>query len=116
MRKFKKNYSKNLEKEVEERTKEIEEQKNNISNLLNYMSQSVFTIDAGGIIQSKALSKHSKKIFEKDIANCTIYDVLYPDIDKKSESYSLIVFAISTSLENNILQWEINKNEHCNAK
>ncbi|MEE2742445.1 MAG: 7TM diverse intracellular signaling domain-containing protein, partial [Bdellovibrionota bacterium] len=48
MRKFQQNYAKNLEKEVEERTKEIEEQKNNISNLLNYMSQSVFTIDAGG--------------------------------------------------------------------
>ena len=101
--------SKDLEKEVKERTQELFEEKNSVANLLDNMGQAVFTIDIEGTIQSKAVSQYSEIIFGKNIKNQNFYDLAYPKIEKGSEEHSAIMFAMSTCFESDHIQWELNQ-------
>ena len=101
--------SKNLEKEVNDRTQELSEEKNSVANLLDNMGQAVFTIDIEGTIQSRAISRYSEKIFGQDIKGLGFYDLAYPNIPKGSEESSAILFAMSTCFESDHIQWELNQ-------
>ena len=86
--------SKNLEKEVVIKTMEAVQAKNealasekNISNLLNNMRQSVFSVGADGNI-IPPVSEYSHEIFGSDIKSKTIYDTLLKDFDKELEKHS----------------------------
>ena len=71
----------NLEIKVEERTVELAEEKNSVSNLLHNMSQAVFSVDLFGVIQDKAISDYSNTLFDTNIAGKTVYETLYANID-----------------------------------
>ena len=77
----------NLEIKVEERTVELAEEKNSVSNLLHNMSQAVFSVDLFGVIQDKAISDYSNVLFDQTIAGKTVYETLYANIDPQSEDY-----------------------------
>ncbi|MBF0316085.1 MAG: HAMP domain-containing protein [Oligoflexia bacterium] len=97
-------YSKNLEVKVEERTKELREEMKKVSDLLNNMKQSVFTINKNGIAVPP-VSKYSAEIFGEDISQKNIYDFLYKSIDKKSETYSTLNTAMLSVFAGDDLQW-----------
>ncbi|MDC0255380.1 ATP-binding protein [Bacteriovoracales bacterium] len=107
--KLQENYAKELENEVAIKTKDLKEERDNVSNLLNNMNESIFTIDINCIIQEKAISEYSKEVFEADIAGKTIFDVLYPNIKSDDETHSKIWFGVDTCIGADSLQWEINK-------
>tara|TARA_Y100001954_G_scaffold143804_1_gene153216 strand:- start:862 stop:4434 length:3573 start_codon:yes stop_codon:yes gene_type:complete len=105
--------SRHLEKEVEIRTKEAVEARNEaieserkVSNLLNNMGQSVFTVDSKGVILGP-VSFYSNLIFDGPIEGKNIFDILYKDLDKKSELYSTMLFAFNTIFDADSLQWEL---------
>ncbi|MDC0255377.1 ATP-binding protein [Bacteriovoracales bacterium] len=99
----------NLEIKVEERTVELAEEKNSVSNLLHNMSQAVFSVDLYGVIQNKAISEYSNILFNQSIAGKTVYETLYANIDPKSEDYGNLKSALETSIGGNDLQWDLNE-------
>jgi len=74
--------TKNLEKKVKQRTKEVEEKSQNISNLLNNAAQGFLYFDKDMIIGSE-YSKEAKKIFSQDISGLDISKLLYDDEDDR---------------------------------
>ena len=52
-----------LEHKVQERTAELAEEKNSVTNLLHNMSQAVFSVDLYGNIQGRAMSEFSSVVF-----------------------------------------------------
>ena len=99
----------NLEIIVKQRTQELEEEKNAISNLLHNMGQAVFSINFQGIIQPKAISDYALNLFGQSIKAKSVFDIVYPSMDKKSEEFSSLHFGITTLEGADEFQWDINK-------
>ena len=104
----------NLEIKVEERTVELAEEKNSVSNLLHNMSQAVFSVDLFGVIQDKAISDYSNTLFDTEIAGKTVYETLYANIDPQSEEFGNLKSALETSIGGNDLQWDLNESYFIN--
>jgi two-component system chemotaxis sensor kinase CheA len=95
-----------LEEKVVERTKEILESEKNVSNLLNNMRQSVFSIDEKGLI-IPPVSDYSYELFGENIERKSIFETLLKNIDKKSEIYCQLTFVIDVALEADLFQYQI---------
>lgn len=109
------NLSKNLEKEVVIRTMEAVQAKNealesekNISNLLNNMRQSVFSVGTDGEI-IPPVSEYSQEIFGTDIKAKTIYETLLKDLDSNSEVISQISFVLDICIGADLFQYNVLK-------
>ncbi|MEE2743283.1 MAG: 7TM diverse intracellular signaling domain-containing protein, partial [Bdellovibrionota bacterium] len=107
--------SKDLEKEVVIRTKEAvdakeraEESEGNVSNLLNNMRQSVFTINSDGIVMTP-VSRFTADIFGVNIEGENIFDHVYASIDKSSELFATIESSFNTSFDSDELQWDLSE-------
>ncbi|MEC7181573.1 MAG: response regulator, partial [Bdellovibrionota bacterium] len=72
-----------LDKEVKERTDDIQ-------NILDSLSHSIFCINEE-LIAIPPISNYSKELFGESIEGKSIFDILFVDYDKKSENYSLLV-------------------------
>ena len=94
----------NLDQKVKERTSKLNEALASISNLLDNMRQSVFTVGKDQLIM-KPVSGFSKTIFGEDITGKTIFETIYRSIDKESELYSKIIFSFSIMFGFDELQW-----------
>jgi signal transduction histidine kinase len=103
-----KELNENLESKVEERTAELAEEKNSVSNLLHNMSQAVFSVNMYGEIQGRAMSEFSNEVFGQAIKGLSVYDILFNKIDRKSEKFGDIKSALETSIGGNDLQWDLN--------
>ena len=90
--------------ELVNKNKEISDEKNNVSNILDNMLQAVFAVEDDGNIISP-VSKYCKNIFEKAIIGKNVFDILFKDISKDSEDYSRINFGILSSVGVNKLQF-----------
>ena len=104
-----------LEGIVVERTREAvnakdiaEESEKNISNLLNNMRQSVFSLGEDGLIINP-VSDYSYEIFDEDIGGKSIFDTLLKDLDPKSELYAQFLFVINVTLGSDLFQFNIVK-------
>jgi signal transduction histidine kinase/HPt (histidine-containing phosphotransfer) domain-containing protein len=93
-----------LEEKVRERTIEIQKGLKEISNLLDNMSQAVFTINSEGTIMAP-VSKYTRKIFFDEIEGRNIFDVLFINIDSKSEMFSIINFSMACIFDSDETQW-----------
>ena len=107
--------SKDLEKEVIFRTKEAVSAKDlaqlsekNISNLLNNMRQSVFTINNERKVMTP-VSRFTNDIFEKDIEGKDIFEHLYSSIEKSSELYSTIDNVFKMVFLSDEFQWDLSE-------
>ena len=107
--------SKELELEIVLRTKEAlsarlhaEGSEKRVTLILDNMNQSVFTINRDLIIQGP-VSKFSFNIFSQEIEGTNIFDTVFKGIDRKSEKYSGLDFAVWALFESDSLQWEISK-------
>ena len=102
-----------LEEIVTERTQQAvdakdkaENSEKEISNLLNNMIQSVFTIESSGII-IPPVSQYSQKIFGTSIEGKSVFEIIYKEIGKGTESYEQAFFAINVIIGADILQYEM---------
>ncbi|MDC0253527.1 Hpt domain-containing protein [Bacteriovoracales bacterium] len=107
--------SKDLEKEVVVRTKEAvdakeraEESEGNVSNLLNNMRQSVFTINSDGIVMTP-VSRFTMDIFGKNIEGENVFDHVYASIDKSSEIFATIESCFNACFDSDELQWDLSE-------
>ena len=101
-----KDYAENLEEKVKLATREIEEEKNKVGNLLNNMKQAIFSVDGKGHI-IPPVSDYASEVFGEDIINKNIYDILYRDVDPKSELYANINTVFALIFGEDIIQFEI---------
>ena len=97
-----------IEKQVKERTAELNQERNNIANLLNNMRQAVFTVSNQGEIMGP-VSSFSKDIFGNNIIGNSIYETIYNGIDEKSELYASIKSVMTCVYAADDLQWDIMK-------
>ncbi|MEC7184161.1 MAG: Hpt domain-containing protein, partial [Bdellovibrionota bacterium] len=103
-----KNMNAKIEKQVKERTAELNQERNNIANLLNNMRQAVFTVSNEGKIMGP-VSSFSQDIFGNDIIGSSIYETIYNGIDDKSELYASIKSVMTCVYSADDLQWDIMK-------
>ncbi|MDC0254935.1 ATP-binding protein [Bacteriovoracales bacterium] len=103
--------SKNLANEVKIQTKEAVDQKNRalasekeVSNLLNTMKQSVFSVNEKGII-IPPVSRFSHDLFEKSIEGQSVFDILFKDYDKKGEFIDSFKFFLNVCIGADDLQY-----------
>ena len=117
-RKFNEAYStaerltEHLQEEVDIQTKEAKDQseraqksEKDVKRLLNNMKQAVFALGEGGKIVPP-VSEFSKSIFGKDIEGHNIFEILFEEIDDKSEIYHKIKFLIDICIDEDSLQYE----------
>jgi len=107
--------SRDLEKEVVIRTKEAVEAKEmaqlsekNVSNLLNNMRQSVFTINSDRKVMTP-VSRFTIDIFERNIEGLNVFDHIYSSIDKSSELYSTIDSVFNMVFLSDEFQWDLSE-------
>ena len=72
-----------LDKEVKERTDDIQ-------NILNSLSHSIFCINEE-LVAIAPISNYSSELFGESIEGKSIFDTLFIDYDRKSENYSLLI-------------------------
>ncbi len=82
-----KDYADNLEDKVKVATKEIEDEKGKVSNLLNNMRQAVFLIDGNWIV-IPPVSEFTHQVFENDIIGKDVLTTVFKDMDQESEDFS----------------------------
>ncbi|MDC0255445.1 ATP-binding protein [Bacteriovoracales bacterium] len=99
-----KDYADNLESIVDERTQELNQEKNNVTKLLHNMSQAVFKVNEDEIIIGP-VSEFTKDVFGADILGKSIMEVLYKDIDPKSILFSEINSVFNVSFGEDEIQW-----------
>ena len=97
-----------IEKQVKERTSELNQERNNIANLLNNMRQAVFTVSSTGEIMGP-VSSFSQDIFGSDVVGNSIYKTIYNGIDQNSELYASIKSVMTCVYQADDLQWDIMK-------
>ncbi|MGZ3788556.1 MAG: ATP-binding protein [Bacteriovorax sp.] len=93
-------------KEVEEKNKLLFVENRKVSNLLNNMKQSVFTVDGAGTVIGP-VSKFSETVFESDVVDKNVFDVLYPTINRESEEFAGMKSAFIAVFGESELQWDL---------
>ncbi len=108
MRKEVKDFIENLDQKVQERTREVNEEKRKISNLLNNMKQAVFKVDMSKKVTGP-MSAYTNRVFNEDIIGKSIFDTVYTGIDQKSEVGVAINSAFVAAFGEGELQWELSE-------
>lgn len=98
-------YSRNLEKKILEATKEINEEKNKIANLMNNIQVSIFVIGKDFLILPP-VSNFSKFLFNKDIVGLHISQVLFFNFKQGTKQYQDLVSTFRKIFETNINDFE----------
>ena len=101
-----KDYAENLEDKVKAATKEIEEEKQKVANLLNNMKQAIFSINSEGIIVGP-VSAFSKVVFDGDVEGNNVYDTLYKDMDTHGEEYATLKTSMLSVFGEDDLQYDL---------
>ena len=101
-----KDYADNLEDKVKAATKEIEEEKQKVANLLNNMKQAIFSIDSQGIIVGP-VSAFSKVVFDGDVEGNNVYETLYKDMDTHGEEYATLKTSMLSVFGEDDLQYDL---------
>jgi|GEM_PF-5781306 len=96
--------NRNLEKLVQQRTAQLNEQLKLVSNLLNNMKQAVFSV-AEDMKVVVPVSKFTEELFGESIVGRDIFDVVYKDLDRSGEVYFNLRSALSSILGSDEMQW-----------
>jgi chemotaxis protein histidine kinase CheA len=96
--------NKTLEEKVKQRTLDLQDALNDISDLLNNMRQSVFTVNKHKKIM-KPVSGFSQFIFNEDITGKDIFETVFNSIEKDSELYAKLNFSFGLMFGQDDLQW-----------
>ncbi len=105
--------SQNLFDEVRVQTKEAVDQKNRalasekeVSNLLDNMKQSVFSVNKEGII-IPPVSKFSHELFGESIEGLNVFNTLFKDYDQREEFISGFKFALNVCVGADDFQFQL---------
>ena len=93
-----------LEKQVAERTIELNKEKDNVTKLLNNMAQAVFKVNKNKEILAP-ISAYAKNLFGDDIEGKNIFQILYTSIDHHSVQFSQMNSAYSILFGADEIQW-----------
>lgn len=77
-----------------------------VSTLLNSMRQGVFVIDERGVIH-EPVSRVAQTMFGRDIAGASVYEVLFRDLDRRSEAFLGLETALLASFGAEDFQWDL---------
>lgn len=102
--------NRNLENLVKERTLQLNEQLTLVSDLLNNMKQAVFSVSKEHQIVLP-VSKFANELFKTPIDGRNIFDLVYKDLDRKSEDFSKIQSTFSLIFNEEELQWVLLENQ-----
>lgn len=95
-----------LEKIVEARTTQLKEENRKMAGLLNNMRQGIFSVDDKQLVVAP-VSKYCEEIFGKSIVNENIFEILYSNIPKESEEFSILRASLSSALGGSDLQFDL---------
>lgn len=98
----------NLDKKVQERTKEAMDEKRKVAQLLDNMKQGVFKIDSEFKIVPP-VSQFANDMFGEEIEGKSIHDVLYKDLEPRSEDKVTIDTAFIAVFGEDDLQWDLSE-------
>ena len=101
-----KDYSDNLEQKVKDATEEIEDEKHKVDNLLNNMKQAIFVVNED-LDVIPPVSHFASNVFDVDIVGKNIFDTLFKDYDKNSETVANIHSALSLVFGDDYIQFEL---------
>jgi HAMP domain-containing protein len=93
-----------LEKQVAERTSELNKEKDNVTKLLNNMSQAVFKVNKEKKIMGP-ISAYAKTLFGGELIGEDIFEVLYKDIDKGGVRFCQMESAYTVLYGGDMIQW-----------
>ncbi|MBF0361530.1 MAG: HAMP domain-containing protein [Oligoflexia bacterium] len=99
-----KDYSKNLELKVQERTEELRQKNVRMQTLFANIPQAVFSITSDRKI-IPPVSDFSKIIFGEDVTDKNIFECLYKDLNKGSQDFAMMKTAMLAVFNNNSMQW-----------
>jgi PAS domain S-box-containing protein len=77
-----------------------------VTGLLNNMRQAVFVVVASGEIIEPA-SRFSATVFGGEIVGKNVFDVLFKDVERGSEAFSLLNTAFLTTFDAEDFQWDL---------
>lgn len=91
---------------VEQTNKKLKQKSQELENILNTMHQATFMVNKDLIIESP-VSAFSQKIFEDEILDKHILEILYKKINLSSEHFVNLKTAITTTFGEDDIQWEL---------
>jgi two-component system chemotaxis sensor kinase CheA len=104
-------YEGSLERKVAERTRELADAKQEVSDILDNMRQAIFTLDARGAINGE-FSAHTRELFGNvPIAGEPVMDVLQITEQRDAETFSRMRFWLSNIVGTDELQWFLSEGE-----
>ncbi len=101
-----KDYSLNLENKVREATEEIESEKNKVDDLLNNMKQAIFVVNED-LVVIPPVSHFATNVFDENIVGKSIFDSLFKDFDKNSETIANLESALTLVYGDDYIQFEL---------
>ncbi len=102
-----------MAEQVEKRDRLIKVEHEKISDLLNNMSQAIFSILPDGTIAGP-VSKYSETLFGEVIEGKNIFQVLYRDLPSTSEDLSKVKSALAVVFGEDDLQWSFMEDSFVN--
>ncbi len=104
-------YEGSLEQKVSERTRELADAKQEVSDILDNMRQAIFTVNAQGTINSE-LSAHTRELFgDVPIAGQSVLNLLQIKEEHDPETFSRMRFWVSNIVGADELQWVLAEGE-----
>jgi len=91
---------------IEGHTTKLKRQKKRIRELLDHMRQAVFCVDKRLKITGP-VSRHTHALFGPDVEGKPLADVVFRDLAPTSEAYSHLLTALTTTMGEDDLQWEL---------
>ncbi|HIN86602.1 MAG TPA: HAMP domain-containing protein, partial [Myxococcales bacterium] len=104
-------YQLHLEDKVDERTRELAEAKQEISDILDNMAQAIFTINSDGAV-NKEFSAFTQELFgDVEVAGHPVLELLQLSAEKNSEQFSRMSFWLNNIVGADELQWMMSEAE-----
>lgn len=101
-----KDFIENLDRKVQERTREVVEEKKKVSALLNNMKQAVIKINADLVIVPPA-STYAQEVFGEDVVGKSIFETLYSGLSERSEERVQLDTAFVAVFGEGEMQWDL---------
>jgi signal transduction histidine kinase len=104
-------YQLHLEEKVMERTRDLAEAKQEVSDILDNMAQAIFTINEAGKV-NREFSAYTRELFgDVEIAGTSALDLLQLNPSQNKEDYSRMSFWLGNITGADELQWMMSEDE-----
>lgn len=101
-----KDFIENLDRKVQERTREVVEEKKKVSALLNNMKQAVIKINSDLVIVPPT-SAYAREVFGEEVVGKSIFETLYSGLSERSEEKVQLDSAFVAVFGEGEMQWDL---------